>query len=220
MVPFEMARLYEPKHPRSRASIPSGRCRCWSTAISRSSIRRRSSNISRILKPEPALWPRDIAGAGAGAPARAQVRRGLFPADRPPDGPAGDARRSGRGREPRSRGAVLSTRWRSDSATRDCLAGAYSYADIAFYMAQLFGARMGAGMSDDDAEPPALARSRWGASGGAGRWSGRWRNFSWPRDARCRISCSPSPRRKRKLSQNFLGSARFLRAVVCDEEFP
>lgn len=32
-------------------------------------------------------------------------------------------------------------------AQREYLAGAYSYADIAFYMAQLFGARMGAGMS-------------------------------------------------------------------------
>ena len=30
----------------------------------------------------------------------------------------------------------------------DYLAGSYSFADIAFYMAQLFGARMGAGMSD------------------------------------------------------------------------
>jgi len=31
-------------------------------------------------------------------------------------------------------------------ADRDYLAGSYSYADIAFYMAQLFGARMGAPM--------------------------------------------------------------------------
>jgi glutathione S-transferase len=31
---------------------------------------------------------------------------------------------------------------------RDWLAGRYSYADIAFYMAQLFGARMGAPMED------------------------------------------------------------------------
>ena len=31
----------------------------------------------------------------------------------------------------------------------DYLAGPYSFADIAFYMAQLFGARMGAGMSED-----------------------------------------------------------------------
>ena len=31
---------------------------------------------------------------------------------------------------------------------REFLAGAYSYADIAFYMAQLFGARMGAPMTD------------------------------------------------------------------------
>ena len=33
-------------------------------------------------------------------------------------------------------------------AGREYLAGPYSYADIAFYMAQLFGARMGAEMTD------------------------------------------------------------------------
>lgn len=33
-------------------------------------------------------------------------------------------------------------------ADREFLAGAYSYADIAFYMAQLFGARKGAPMTD------------------------------------------------------------------------
>ena len=43
----------------------------------------------------------------------------------------------------------------------DYLAGPYPFADIAFYMAQLFGARMGAGMTQDTAEPPWLARSRW-----------------------------------------------------------
>jgi glutathione S-transferase len=32
-------------------------------------------------------------------------------------------------------------------ADRQFLAGPYSFADIAFYMAQLFGARMGAGMT-------------------------------------------------------------------------
>jgi glutathione S-transferase len=33
-------------------------------------------------------------------------------------------------------------------ADREYLAGAYSYADIAFYMAQLFGERMGARMTE------------------------------------------------------------------------
>jgi glutathione S-transferase len=40
---------------------------------------------------------------------------------------------------------------------RDYLAGSYSFADIAFYMAQLFGARMGAPMTD---ATPALLRWR------------------------------------------------------------
>ena len=39
-------------------------------------------------------------------------------------------------------------RWNRSSRDRDYLAGPYSFADIAFYMAQLFGARMGAPMTD------------------------------------------------------------------------
>jgi len=35
--------------------------------------------------------------------------------------------------------------------TQDYLAGSYSFADIAFYMAQLFGERMGAPLADDTA---------------------------------------------------------------------
>ena len=42
----------------------------------------------------------------------------------------------------------------------------YSYADIAFYMAQLFGARMGAPMTEPSAAE-AMARPDDGAAGGA-----------------------------------------------------
>ena len=70
----------------------------------------------------------------------------------------------------------------------DYLAGPYSFADIAFYMAQLFGARMGAGMSEDT--PNLIGwRDRVGeSSGGEG---GCWSDggiISCPRVARCRIS--------------------------------
>ncbi|WP_425126782.1 glutathione S-transferase family protein [Burkholderia cepacia] len=40
-------------------------------------------------------------------------------------------------------------RMERELADREFLAGAYSYADIAFYMAQLFGARKGAPMTDE-----------------------------------------------------------------------
>ena len=54
------------------------------------------------------------------------------------------------------------TTWRGVSARPITSPGPYSFADIAFYMAQLFGARMGAGMTD--ATPGLLAwRDRMGA---------------------------------------------------------
>ena len=40
------------------------------------------------------------------------------------------------------------TRWRRRIGDKEWLAGSYSYADIAFYMAQIFGDRMGAPMTD------------------------------------------------------------------------
>ena len=66
----------------------------------------------------------------------------------------------------------------------DYLAGSYSFADIAFYMAQLFGARMGAGMTD--ATPGLLA------------WRDRRRRPSRNATSRARCSrgCEAQPRQK------------------------
>jgi glutathione S-transferase len=55
--------------------------------------------------------------------------------------------------------------------SRHWLAGSYSYADIAFYMAQLFGARMGAPM--DETHPRLLAwRDRMSARPAVARVAG------------------------------------------------
>jgi glutathione S-transferase len=156
MVPFEMKRLYEPKHPEvvrinSKRQVPvlvHGPLEIFdSTQI---------FEYLEDLKPQPALWP-------SGAAARAQARllehksdEVYFPPiirlmslqDTPQD-PAAIAARDA--------AALYYGEMERILAGRDHLAGPYSFADIAFYMAQLFGARMGAPMT---AATPLLLRWR------------------------------------------------------------
>ena len=72
---------------------------------------------------------------------------------------------------------------------REWLAGSYSYADIAFYMAQLFGARMGAPMDRSAPAAAGLARPHERAAGGARRSPARWAATCSARAASCRRSC-------------------------------
>jgi glutathione S-transferase len=146
MVPFDMTRGYEPKHPEvvrvnPRRQVPvliHGDLEIFdSTQI---------FEYLEDLKASPALWPAEAA-------ARAQARllelksdEVYFPPivrlmglqDAPQD-PAAIAARSAAARYYEEMEALM--------ADREYLAGPYSFADIAFYMAQLFGARMGAPMT-------------------------------------------------------------------------
>lgn len=148
MVPFSQQRGYEPKHPdvlriNPKRQVPvliDGNLEIFdSTQI---------FEYLEDLKPQPALWP---AQPAARAVAR-QLEHGsdevyfphvvrLMGLERTPDDPAAQAARAEAAQYYRRMERVL--------ADRDFLAGAYSYADIAFYMAQLFGARKGAPMTDD-----------------------------------------------------------------------
>ena len=146
MVPFDMTRLYEPKHPdvlriNPKAQVPvlvHGDLELFD-----------SSQIFEYLedlKPEPPLWPR---GAAARARARLLEHKSdeiyfphiirLMALQATPQDAVAIAARDGAARYYREMDALLSD--------RENLAGAYSYADIAFFMAQLFGERMGAGMT-------------------------------------------------------------------------
>ena len=96
------------------------------------------------------------------------------------DDPAAIAARDGAARYCQEMEALL--------ADRDYLAVSYSYADIAFYLALLFGVRMGARL------PDALTRlGQWrerltGPPGRqCARWSGRWRAICRRRASSCRI---------------------------------
>jgi len=147
MVPFDMTRGYEPKHPEvvrvnPRRQVPvliHGDLEIFdSTQI---------FEYLEDLNPSPALWP-------AGTVARAQARLLELKSDEvyfppiirlmglqeTPEDPAAIAARSAAARYYEEMEALL--------ADREYLAGTYSFADIAFYMAQLFGARMGAPMTE------------------------------------------------------------------------
>lgn len=144
MVPFETA--YEPKHPEvlrvnPKRQVPvliHGQLEIFdSTQI---------FEYFEDLRPDPRLWPRDIA-------ARAEARLLELKSDEiyfPPiirlmslqdslDDPAARAACEAAARYYEEMEALL--------ADREYLAGSYSYADIAFYMAQVFGARMSAPMT-------------------------------------------------------------------------
>lgn len=100
------------------------------------------------LKPQPPLWP-------GGSTARALARQIEHKSDEvyfphivrlmglqdTPDDPIAIAAREAAAHFYREMEQVL--------GERDYLAGSYSYADIAFYMAQLFGVRMGAAITEE-----------------------------------------------------------------------
>jgi glutathione S-transferase len=146
MVPFKMKKLYDPKHPEvvrvnPKRQVPvliDGNLEIFdSTQI---------FEYFEDLKPDPALWP---AGTVAKAQARLLEHKSdevyfphvvrLMGLQATPDDPAAIAARKG--------AALYYEEMEEVLADRDYLAGPYSFADIAFYMAQLFGARMGAPMT-------------------------------------------------------------------------
>jgi glutathione S-transferase len=147
MVPFDMRRLYEPKHPEVVRINPKRQVPVLIHGTLEIFDSTQIFEYFEDLKPQPALWP-------SGAAARAQARllehksdEVYFPPiirlmglQETPQDPVAVAARETAARYYQEMEEVLSG--------RDYLAGPYSFADIAFYMAQLFGARMGAPMTD------------------------------------------------------------------------
>jgi glutathione S-transferase len=156
MVPFDMDRLYEPKHPEVARINPKRQVPVLIHGDLEIFDSTQIFEYFEDLKPEPALWPADAA-----ARARARLLEHMsdevfFPPiirlmslqERPDDPAAVEARAAS---------ARYYRRMEDRLADRDFLAGPYSFADIAFYMAQLFAARMGAPMT---AETPRLLQWR------------------------------------------------------------
>jgi glutathione S-transferase len=147
MVPFDMQRLYEPKHPEVARINPKRQVPVLIHGTLEIFDSTQIFEYLEDLKPAPALWP-------AGPAARAQARLLELKSDEiyfppiirlmglqeTPQDPAAVAARGAAARYYEEMETLI--------ADREFLAGTYSYADIAFYIAQFFGARMGAPMTE------------------------------------------------------------------------
>jgi glutathione S-transferase len=156
MVAFDMKRGYEPKHPDVLRINPKRQVPVLIDGDLEIFDSTQIFEYLEQLRPSPALWPAEAA-------ARAKSRLLEHAADevyfphiiklmqlwKIPSDPVAVVAREGAAAYHREMESLL--------ADREFLGGAYSYADIAFYMAQLFGARMGADLTD---ETPRLVRWR------------------------------------------------------------
>ena len=158
MVPFEMATLYQPKHPEVLRINPKRQVPILVDGGAGGDLEIFDSTqifeYFETIRPEPALWPAEPKARARARLLEHQSDEVYFPPivrlmglQNAPDDPAAvEARVAAK--------AFYDAMERAIGA-RDWLAGAYSYADIAFYMAQLFGARMTAPM--DERHPRLLA---------------------------------------------------------------
>jgi glutathione S-transferase len=141
MVPFEMKTLYQPKHPEVLRINPKRQVPVLIDGDLEIFDSTQIFEYLETIKPQPPLWPAD-------AMARARARLLEHKSDEvyfphvirlmsDPKAPgAHDA------------AALFYDEMERQLGDREWLADGYSYADIAFYMAQLFGERMGAPMGD------------------------------------------------------------------------
>src|SRR3954470_16998991 len=147
MVPFEMKTQYPPKHPevlrinpKRQVPVliddgPGGDLEIFdSTQI---------FEYFETIKPDPALWPAEPKARARARLLEHKSDEVYFPPivrlmglQSTPDDPAAV--------EARAAADAFYDEMERTIGGQDWLAGSYCYADIAFYMAQLFGARMGA----------------------------------------------------------------------------
>jgi glutathione S-transferase len=147
MVPFEMKTLYQPKHPEVLRINPKRQVPVLIDGDLEIFDSTQIFEYLETIKPEPALWPAD---PKARARARLLEHKSdevyflpvirLMGLQATPDDPAAV--------EARAAALAFYDGMEKAMGDKEWLAGSYSYADIAFYMAQIFGDRMGAPMID------------------------------------------------------------------------
>lgn len=174
MVPFGMKTLYQPKHPEVLRINPKRQVPVLIDPGAGGDLEIFDSTqifeYLETLKPEPALWPAEPKARARARLLEHKSDEVYFPPiirlmglqDRPDDPAAAEAR-------------GLAARFYDERelqlGEQPWLAGDFSYADIAFYMAALFGARMGAPMTE--AHPRLLAwRDRMSARPAVARVAG------------------------------------------------
>jgi glutathione S-transferase len=156
MVPFNSDDLYHPKHPEVLRINPKKQV---PVMIHDDVEIFDSTQIFEYLEdlcPEPALWPSDIKARACARLLEHQSDEIYFPyvvelmfLEDNIQGPEANAARA--------KAAEYYQRMEVQLGNKDYLAGEFSYADIAFFMAQLFGERKSAIMTGDT---PALLRWR------------------------------------------------------------
>ena len=154
MVPFDFHKLYEPKHPEVLRINPKRQVPVLVHGALEIFDSTQIFEYLEDLVPEPPLWPRGLQDRARARLLEHQSDEVYFPHI---------VRLMGLQQELGGATALAAieaaTRYYGEMEKRlegsEHLAGPYSYADIAFYMAQLFGARQGAPMTE--ATPRLLA---------------------------------------------------------------
>ncbi|MDP1565763.1 MAG: glutathione S-transferase family protein [Polaromonas sp.] len=154
MVPFDMDRLYQPRHPEVARINPKQQVPVLVHGDLELFDSTQIFEYLEELQPAPPLWPSGLTDKARARLLEHQSDEVYFPPvirlmslqDQLQEAPAIAACEAC---------ALYDSRMEAQLAGRDWLAGPYSFADIAFYMAQLFGARMGAPMGQ--ATPRLLA---------------------------------------------------------------
>ena len=148
MVPFDPARGYDPKHPEVLRINPKRQVPVLIDGELELFDSTQIFEYLEDLKPVPALWPTQRSQRALARQLEHGSDEIYFPhiirlmgLEETPDDPAAKAARDAAANYYRQMEQVL--------AGREFLAGTYSFADIAFYMAQLFGARKGAPMTGE-----------------------------------------------------------------------
>lgn len=154
MVPFEMTTLYQPKHPEVARINPKRQVPVLVDGDLEIFDSTQIFEYFETIRPEPALWPAEPTARARARLLEHKSDEVYFPPivrlmglQNAPDDPAAV--------EARLAATAFYDEMERTLGTQEWLAGAYSYADIAFYMAQLFGARMTAPM--DERHPRLLA---------------------------------------------------------------
>ena len=137
MVPFEMKTLYEPKHPEVVRINPKRQVPVMIDGDLELFDSTQIFEYLESLKRDPALWPSEPKARARARLLEHKSDEVYFPHI---------VRLMSDPRAPGAHDAAsrFYTEMERTIGKQEWLAGAYSYADIAFYMAQLFGERMGA----------------------------------------------------------------------------
>jgi glutathione S-transferase len=147
MVPFEMKTLYQPKHPEVARINPKRQVPVLVDGDLEIFDSTQVFEYIETIRPAPALWPAEPKARARARLLELKSDEVYFPPivrlmglQATPNDPAAV--------EARAAAAQFYDALEQTMDGRQWLAGDYSYADIAFYMAQLFGARMTAPMGE------------------------------------------------------------------------